>query len=449
MARQRPHRSLARETRHFTRSLASEYRTSEDLTWRILRRLINYLRLSSTSVRGLGPRDCFAYAFGVLNHAYDALGPMRARRLIPKAVLRALEGRMAAADYFIEGCRDDGLPLYSLQELASKLVGFRRFLHEEREHLLSTGLPARFYRPCRWLWHRTANLYVTRRTGNCLPFDEPDSADGDLRYYEWVRSRTDETGAEPGAAGIYVTKLEPCPFDAADLVARFAVADEKNLIQLRGRLLDVKLAVLGRVAACIRRGAASDLLPICMEVIFGSLTPAEVAFCLRCDVIYSHVLKKYRQTDSYLKSLLGIPNPTPPGGITSILEIVGHAEKELTIGSMWRTRKALGKLVVTRDSDSVLRVPDDVGNYFGLIAFGSRQAVDKALDGFVDCDDLERDVWSDYRKRVRSALKQKSDKKPAFESLDQESFREKMQQIIEALDFPMNSGRSMKSVSCS
>ncbi len=80
----------------------------------------------------------------------------------------------------------------------------------------------------------------------------------------------------------------------------------------------------------------------------------------------------------------------------------------------------------------MLRVPDDMGNYFGLIASGSRRAVDKALDGFVDRDDLERDFWSEYRKRVRSALKQKGDKKGLIEFRDLESFAEKLPAMIEA-----------------
>ena len=99
---------------------------------------------------------------------------------------------------------------------------------------------------------------------------------------------------------------------------------------------------------------------------------------------------------------------------------------------MWRTRKALGKLVITRDSDSVLRVPDDMGNYFGLIAFGSRRAVDKALDGFVDRDDLEPDFYSEFRRRIQSALKRKGDKMGLIEFGDIDSFAEKLSMMIEA-----------------
>jgi hypothetical protein len=142
-----------------------------------------------------------------------------------------------------------------------------------------------------------------------------------------------------------------------------------------------------------------------MEAIFKSLTAEEVTFCLRCDRIYTHVPKRRQEVHPIIASLFGLPHPMPPGGLTSIFEIVRHAEMELTVGTMWRTRQALGDLVVEKNSDNVLGMPDHAGQYFALIAGGRRRVVERALDGFVANDDLEREFRSRFRKRLRSALK--------------------------------------------
>jgi len=413
---------MARRRQDLIERIASEYEADSDATSRILKHLIDHLPSLHTSSVKLGARDRFAYALDVLINAYRALGPRKAHRLFQPVDLHTLETRMAAAEYLVEGSRDGKLPLYSLEELADRLVGFRRFLSDDRKHLLSTGLPSRFYKPCRWLWYRTANLYATRRTTDRLPFEEPIRVKGKPTFYKWARFRRLEVGSE----------LKPCSFKAADPVAGITFADEARLIHLRGRLLKAKMAVLGRIATCLRQGNASSLLPTCVEAIRELLTDEEIAFCFRCDGIYSHVPRNPPRVHPFIASLGGLPRPVAPGGLTSIFEIVEHAEKELIVGTMRRTREALGDVVVERHADNVLDVSDQPGSYFALIAGGRRRIVDKALDGFVSHDDLEGEFWSGFRKRLRTALKTKGDQKAAIEIGDPESFAERLQAMIEA-----------------
>lgn len=409
-----------KKTQALVERLAFENKAEPRATARVLKHLAARLPSLRTIPRRLTPRDRFAYALDVLRDAYCSLEPRQAHRLFRAADLGELEIRMAAATYLVEGCHPNGLPLYSIEELADRIIGFRKFISDDRDHLVRTGLPSRFYEACRWLWYRAANLYVTRRTLAPLPAKNPVWVNGKPIFYRWARLQQSNFGSV----------LKACSFKAADPVARLTLTDERKLIELRGRVLDAKATVLGRIATRLRGGSAAELLPTCMEAIRESLTTEEIAFCLRCDSIYSHVPKNRPKAHPIIVSLFGLPRPIAPGGLESLFQIVWHAEKELSVGTMCRTREALGELVVEKDSDNVLAVPDQPGHYFALIAGGRRRIIDRALDRFIAHDDLEAESWSDFQKRLQSALKPGGNTKVL--AWDREFLAKEFQAIVES-----------------
>ncbi|MFO0823777.1 MAG: hypothetical protein U0792_11775 [Gemmataceae bacterium] len=104
-------------------------------------------------------------------------------------------------------------------------------------------------------------------------------------------------------------------------------------------------------------------------------------------------------------------DPRSPGGLTDWLELVGHVEQELTVGTLAaaraaltaRTREMLHDLIrggTDRDSVPQQRL------YLALHGRAERRGLDAAIDEITGRRAAGEAFWADFRERVTSAIRQ-------------------------------------------
>jgi hypothetical protein len=87
------------------------------------------------------------------------------------------------------------------------------------------------------------------------------------------------------------------------------------------------------------------------------------------------------------------------GGVTDLFEFIGHCEKELTIGTLDRTRRALPPPI-----DDQQQLASQYGSYYLALGQPWRVQLDRALDQFFTLQTTEVDFWEAFQARVNEAL---------------------------------------------
>jgi hypothetical protein len=288
-------------------------------------------------------------------------------------------------------------PLYTLDELADLTDQFADAVEQDADHLVGTGLPSRRFRPCRWLYLRLGRLYDTRTTDSPWPADEfaPEPVPDSVPPYRWVRRVS-----QPGRGrfeGVTIQERLQCEYHEADLLRVLDPDDVPRLEAARAILHPLKVAVLRTLAHAARARDADGVWPRCWGLVAEALPRPERLFLLGAD-------RRYLETDATRGGLDEARRKMIPGGLSDLLEVVGHVEAEARFGSLARTREALGPLV-TREPHPRLRVTGDGHAYFYFLRRpANRRRVDEALEEYVLRDGEVRCFWAEYRRRVQRAV---------------------------------------------
>jgi hypothetical protein len=288
----------------------------------------------------------------------------------------------------------DGIPLFTREELREELRSFREFLLADRQHLLQTGLPSKKFSGSRWLCARAAKLYVTHCTEQGLPYDKPLPFAGQLLFYKWVRIVTDQEKL--------VVTYVPCRQENADLFPGIRGADADRLRDIREKILDLKLAVLAAAEEFLGSTGTDDFLGQCVPFFRAAVTAGVAEFCMDMDCTYKEISETLKSTNRDLW-ILGHDWPSSPGGFTSIFELIGHVEKESKIGTMHRTREALGDLAAV-GSRRALSAEDPEWSYVEFIDHPDIERLHRAIDIFRDCDAREAAFWGGFQERVSAMI---------------------------------------------
>jgi hypothetical protein len=319
--------------------------------------------------------------------------------LIESTPLDLLERRVRMTRCLADEYDEDALPLISSQDLAEQLGSLATFLSSDRDYLLRTGLPSKQFPGSRWLGSRAARLYVTKRHDGTGPFDVPTYFGGDFTFYKWIQIK--QGPEEPSPTKVHCRERD------ADLLPGITSVDAERLHVLRDTIFKIKLRVLAVAEQFLKSEAADDMWPKCLPIIREHLTSDDVEFCVRVDRLYDQIVLGWNNMDPNLWCDGGYEGPTEPGGLTSILTLIWHVQKERTIGTMHRTREALGDLVVDQEGRHLLSVRDKKWGYFEFVNRSTLEKLHQAIDIFCEFDgqeiyhrrDFERQVLSDLTKR--------------------------------------------------
>ncbi len=361
------------------------------------------------------------YALSILSAAYQALPWKEACVFFEMTSLAVLEERLWISHYLSGRNSDYGIPLFSRNEFADALNDFQKFLAADREHLLRTGLPTKEFRRSRWMEAQLAKLYPVQRTEKLSPFEVPIRyLDNDAWYY-WVKVVQNPDGF--GASEFRV------PRDEADILEGFIAADALRLEQLREKVFDLKLAVLGEGARALLSPDKTDVWSACLPHFVAALSTDEVEFLSRMDDAYQNP-PAGRSLSHALAAMLGKRTPVDPGGFRNLIELIGHVQQECTIGTMHKTRKALGEFVATSDDGPVL-CSSNPWPYFSFIDQGhDREVIENAFGIFHECESKEMGFWPEFHDRVTSAIGEEFNQEIVLEIRTKPSVAERLRRNI-------------------
>ncbi|MDP9363544.1 MAG: hypothetical protein M3Q10_04830, partial [Chloroflexota bacterium] len=340
-----------------------------------------------------------------LDDALRYLPPEDALALFEREDLRRLADRKAVADYL-----DYHLSFYTTEEMADLADAFADHLEDNRPHLEATGLPRTSF-SMRWPGPFLRDLYPVKAFNGCetkyyvdgreipLTFPllygrDPDTSVSRIRCYTWKRPPDPTPGAEEGPGSIAPEASwddagwVPCTYDEAPVTHGLDRSDAARLEAGRPAMLDLEIRVLRRLASALRARDATHLWSDCLRLLTDALLADDAAFYLRID----RFLNSY---DLRTGETSGEGDPDfAPGGLTNLLEMIGDCEKELTIGTMDRTKRALPPE----------GAPDSLRSYYEAIGQSWQARFDRALDLFVELEAREAAFRDGFRARVNAAL---------------------------------------------
>jgi len=277
-----------------------------------------------------------------LDRAIAIMGKERALQLFESEDLYKLAERVSLVD---DINLSSDLPLYSLDELASVTDDFMEYLLNNRMHLLNTGFPSAGFNQSPWLHYQLSNLYHLK----------------------------------------FPMGIEGPPRE-----------DQARLKGARDRLFELKLAILKELLRSIKTATFANLWEKCLRLLTEAFSAEEAEFFLEIDRLFfiGYDIKDEGSADE-------IPGLDRAGGLTDLLEAIGHYEKELVVGTFTSTRDALGELL---KFDEMNGPRLSVRNYFEAVDYPLRDVLDSALDLFSSFESKERDFWEKYKNRINHAL---------------------------------------------
>jgi hypothetical protein len=286
------------------------------------------------------------FPFSLLAEALNCLPPETAFGLIEDEDLRILAKRVSVAEYLAA----PDVPFYTLSELAEQTDLFIDFLEQQRPQLLKSGRPSVGFSACPFLDHSLANLYCD--------------------------------------AGVVLTR--------AGQKQTMAAGELKEIQELRSKMLNLKIHVLRQLSE-VRRETASSLWEKCLRFLTTELLADEAEQFLRVDSIYRRLPDE--QTDP-----ADAGSAVSPGGLTNLLEIIGHFEKEGAIGTFADVHELLGEpmaRILRDDTAEGCKFP-----YFKLFGQQDHARLNAALDKLPGLDEKEKAFWQDFGQRINDALDQ-------------------------------------------
>lgn len=331
----------------------------------------------------------------------------------PDRALRIFESADAAE--ILRGYRRLGYlgnrftPLYTLDQLAQLLQGFKAHLIRNKDHLLETGHQKSSYCAFLWLDYHCNKLYFTKlpafssatiqieNPDDCLPSDDLPvattarfDAEHNLIFdYKWSR----EVSSTPG----WLRKGMPfCDYDDAPVLGCFEREESKLLEDVREKVLEAKIAVIERLQTAARRGSIDRLWIDVLNVLTDKLTYEEANNLAKLDVVLrGNGDRLSRECSSYVDPLL-----THNAGFTDLLEVAGHIEKEATLGTMQTTRQELNEYPLYAEHPHGTVLP----SYFEIYDEPWRPEVDRIMQRFIELEKKEQEFWNAFDRRARNAL---------------------------------------------
>jgi hypothetical protein len=396
------------------RRLSEDYNIEADRVAGCFRRLVITLAPELLSEPAEFEAALGRFPLCLLAHSLDSLLPGEALSLIETEDLERLANRVGLTEYL---CRDT-TPFYTLEELADRVQQFAEHLQRDRDYLIKTGLPSRCFRACRWLYRNLARLYDVRTTASPRPGDEvfggtDDPRGGAGEPYRWVKLNEPSGGlhephSEPGEPDIWANlppgpyhslqNFQYCAYEQADLLNGMRVEAAARIEAERPRFLDLKIRVLEEVAAALLERDAAGIWPRCLRVLTSTLSAEDALFYLDLDRWYMGVdVRRGGAADASPRMI--------PGGLSNILEVIGHCEQELSVGAFSRTRQALGGMVVVDRPGRLSAGASHRGHpYFQFIGRPERVLLDAALDRLLSLGARVDQFWEGYRGRVNGTL---------------------------------------------
>lgn len=316
-----------------------------------------------------------AYIYELVQDAVATLSAERALDLFEKQDIAVLVRRIETVNYLL----DAYTPFYTHKELANHLNSFLDFLGRHQDFMIRTGLPPECFRPSPWLNAHLGRLYDTRVSEPpYLVSDKFSNTSADKPPYRWFRSVIGKERCQ-------------CEYDDADFLPGMARSDGFRVEELRRRFLEAKATLIDRMAKAVRKGSVDRLWDDCIAVLSNAFRAEDVQFLFRMDLLS---LRHDLQEEWHAQNGINCS----PGGLTNLLLVIGHVEKELTFKTLAVAKEAL---VDSRAFSA--KWDESIGTshtYLRLLGKPGIRRINRALDNVARIGDQEEDFWREFRRRV-------------------------------------------------
>lgn len=316
-----------------------------------------------------------------LHDAFEYCEPSAALNIFEQEDLEKLSLNVAVMDYL----GDHGTPLYSLDELSEILAAFIRNQQHNRESLIQTGYPKTSFERSRWLNSFLNRLYYTK-----APFDldarRNDEGNFDYRI-RWIKNLSKGNGK--------VTHTRD--YDEGSFFDFLGEKEANFLEEGRKKIFDLKINILQELSRSIQSRRSSRLWDNCLELMTKSLTSEQVECYLHIDRLFSG----YDIRSDQIISQEVDESPLVAGGVSALLDLIGHCWKEIDIGTIARTREALADLITF---DQLGFPVVKIRHYFQALRLPEREIIDEAINVFLELCENEGAFRHTYREIVNEAL---------------------------------------------
>jgi len=322
----------------------------------------------------------------------------------------------------VEYLSDLATPFHTLNEMAYLIGDFKKHLIFNQEHLILTGHPETTFGSSRWLdWHLN-KLYYTKLP-LFSPFIEP-LAELDILLLESFvpNSTTYDRDLDGNLVFKYVWPKDPnhlelnlvdeeqignytLDYTEANNIPGLTSEEVKTLEGIRNSLFGVKLEVLDSLSDSIKKRDTSDLWFKCFDIIRKKISLEDIQFLLKMDEFFSNIAGDSLHNHAYSPYIGTYINHN--AGLSDLLEVIGHCEKEISIGTMDRICQRLSSLPVF---ESFSPYDYRLKSYYRtikdhrVISGGFRKEYDSILNDFLSLEATEKEFWNEYRARVNDAI---------------------------------------------
>ena len=327
-----------------------------------------------------------------------------------------LQKKVRSFSYLFSGLS----PLYSLADLSSLMMSFKDYFVSNRKHLLQTGYPIIPFMSSPWFELCLNKIYFVK-----LPLADPleekkHSKTRGLDFlgqyptsyiskkknkrgrpfwrYKWAEESPfwkqfrisfppiDNPGylwIEGGALSAARVGVYECKYEKAAFIPDLEQQELTYLQKIRETVFNLKLHIIERLATALRDRDMTDLRRDCLDYIKKFLHHNDVRFLLGVDFWYTRItsLLFMECSEEYKFFIRGY------GSLSDLIKVIGHCEKEISIGTMHKMACKLPHFMKTENPPI---------SYFQFLKPSWEEELDQLLDEFDELMLDERDFWEDF-----------------------------------------------------
>jgi hypothetical protein len=312
---------------------------------------------------------------------------------------------------------DPSFPFYALDELADLIEEYVRYRERSRDLLMETGYPNQSFARSAWLDGLLTPVYPVKlpvsvykspadpelivqfEAQGLLPTDD----EGNRLYrYLWTKQEGVLwwSGSPTITRGLDVNEpldLEQlCPYSDAALLYGMPEKTARTLDECRPRFVQLQLDVLHICLRCLRSRDASSLWPDALTALTRALSADVVREQLRVCAIYERLPLGEQLAWRFGRSV----RPHLAGGLSDLLVLAGHIEKELRLGTIGETKR-----VLTRHQPDLA----ELQSYFQVVGKPVQGQIDAVLHGFLSFGARDKAFWEEFTQRVNDAIQEEFD----------------------------------------
>jgi hypothetical protein len=303
----------------------------------------------------------------------------------------------------------DDTPFYTLSELRDHIDALVRHLRNNKRSLLSIGYPSTGFRRSELLFQDLSRLYPIKVPGSIQGrrfLDQMDAelakkakrdSEGNLIYkYTWVKQ-------VPGPLFALEWLRTRCTYEKAALIPGLSESDVEHIEEMRPKILNLKIKVLGivhrYVAARIATGGIShSVWDECLKAIAEGINRPEYEALWRIEKVYPNLFMAPLLPDGRLfpvqSQVTGFHDRFEPGGLKNILDFIAYVERELTTGLMDQTRSRF--LEITGGSELI--------SYFQLISSPRVDEMDALMVDFLRQGYRDLETCKSFDERIAASI---------------------------------------------